>query len=140
MRKRCNVTITVDAEAYRRARIWAAERETSVSAVVSFLIARLPGSPLGDYAAEIVPHRHPATGPSASQRPNGVDNLIRAIESLSGRLAPPPKIAPLCNCVIRRSPAVSVTCIPSTAQDHRKATRSDPVRAIIRLTSPVKSR
>ncbi len=94
MRKRCNVTITVDAEAYRRARIWAAERETSVSAVVSFLIARLPGSPLGDYAAEIVPHRHPATGPSASQRPNGVDNLIRAIESLSGRLAPPPKNSP----------------------------------------------
>lgn len=39
---KCNVTVTVDVEAYRMARVWAAERFTTVSAVVSYLIAHLP--------------------------------------------------------------------------------------------------
>lgn len=38
-----NVTVAVDEEAYRRARLWAAENETSVSAVVNYCLEHLPG-------------------------------------------------------------------------------------------------
>jgi hypothetical protein len=40
-----NITVTVSTEAYRQARIWAAQRDTSVSAVVEYLIQTLPGLP-----------------------------------------------------------------------------------------------
>jgi hypothetical protein len=38
-----NITVTIPDDAYRRARIWAAERDTSVSAVVKYLLETLPG-------------------------------------------------------------------------------------------------
>jgi hypothetical protein len=38
-----NITVTVTDKAYRQARVWAAERETSVSAVVRYLLQTLPG-------------------------------------------------------------------------------------------------
>jgi plasmid stability protein len=38
-----NITVTIPDDAYRRARIWAAEHDTSVSAVVKFLLETLPG-------------------------------------------------------------------------------------------------
>jgi hypothetical protein len=37
-----NITVSVDEETYRRARIWAAERGTSVSAVVKCILTTLP--------------------------------------------------------------------------------------------------
>jgi hypothetical protein len=37
-----NITISIDDETYRRARLWAAERDTSVSAVVRCILTTLP--------------------------------------------------------------------------------------------------
>jgi predicted CopG family antitoxin len=38
-----NITVTVPDDVYRRARIWAAERDTSLSAVVKYLLETMPG-------------------------------------------------------------------------------------------------
>ena len=38
-----NITVCVTERAYREARVWAAERETSLSRVVQYLITTLPG-------------------------------------------------------------------------------------------------
>jgi hypothetical protein len=38
-----NITVTIPDDAYTRARVWAANRNTSVSAVVRFLLETLPG-------------------------------------------------------------------------------------------------
>ena len=39
-----NITVTVDDETYRRARMKAAERDTSVSALVKYFLVELAGS------------------------------------------------------------------------------------------------
>jgi len=41
-----NITVTVSEDAYRKARVWAAENDTSVSAVVQYCIEHLPRLPL----------------------------------------------------------------------------------------------
>jgi hypothetical protein len=38
-----NITVTVSDETYRQARVWAAQRDTSVSCVVAYLLQTLPG-------------------------------------------------------------------------------------------------
>jgi len=38
-----NITVCVTERSYREARVWAAERETSLSRVVQYLIETLPG-------------------------------------------------------------------------------------------------
>jgi len=38
-----NITVCVTERSYREARIWAAERDTSLSRVVQYLITTLPG-------------------------------------------------------------------------------------------------
>jgi hypothetical protein len=38
-----NITVTIPDDSYTRARVWAANRNTSVSAVVRFLLETLPG-------------------------------------------------------------------------------------------------
>jgi hypothetical protein len=38
-----NITVSVPDETYRSARVWAARRDTSVSAVVGYLLQTLPG-------------------------------------------------------------------------------------------------
>jgi predicted CopG family antitoxin len=38
-----NITVTIPDDAYRRARVWAAQRDTSVSEVVRHLLETLPG-------------------------------------------------------------------------------------------------
>ena len=38
-----NITVSVPDETYRSARVWAAHRDTSVSAVVQYLLETLPG-------------------------------------------------------------------------------------------------
>jgi hypothetical protein len=40
-----NITVTIPDDAYHRASIWAAERDTSVSAVVKYLLETLPTLP-----------------------------------------------------------------------------------------------
>ena len=60
MRK--NITVSVDQSVYRQAREWAARRDTSVSAVVQYLLERLPGLP----AARTF-HAHNRKTPSSSK-------------------------------------------------------------------------
>lgn len=38
-----NITVSVNDKAYREARVWAAKRDTSISAVVAWLLQNLPG-------------------------------------------------------------------------------------------------
>lgn len=38
-----NITVTIPDESYRRARVWAAQRNTSLSRVVNDLLETLPG-------------------------------------------------------------------------------------------------
>ncbi len=38
-----NITVTIPDDSYRRARVWAAQRDTSVSAVVRHMLETLPG-------------------------------------------------------------------------------------------------
>ena len=38
-----NITVNIPDDVYRRARVWAAERDTSISAVVKYLLETLPG-------------------------------------------------------------------------------------------------
>lgn len=38
-----NITVTIPDDSYRRARVWAAERDTSISAVVRHILETLPG-------------------------------------------------------------------------------------------------
>lgn len=40
-----NITVTIPDDVYRQARVWAAKRDTSVSAVVTYLLETLPGVP-----------------------------------------------------------------------------------------------
>jgi hypothetical protein len=37
-----NITVTLPDDSYRRARVWAAQHDTSVSAVVKYLLETLP--------------------------------------------------------------------------------------------------
>jgi hypothetical protein len=39
-----NITVTIPDDVYTRARVWAAQRDISVSAVVKYLLETLPGS------------------------------------------------------------------------------------------------
>ena len=41
-----NVSISLPEDTYRRARMWAAKRDTTVTAVVRYLIENLPGFPI----------------------------------------------------------------------------------------------
>ncbi len=50
-----NITVTVSSEAYRQARVWAAQRDTSVSAVVEYLIETLPRIPRAARAFPLPP-------------------------------------------------------------------------------------
>jgi hypothetical protein len=38
-----NITVAISDDTYRRARIWAAERNGSISAIVQYLLETLPG-------------------------------------------------------------------------------------------------
>ena len=59
-----NITVTVPETTYFKARIWAAEHETSISAVVAFLLEILPKHK--GAARQFSPHNPPQSS-SASQ-------------------------------------------------------------------------
>ena len=46
-----NITVTVSEDAYRAARVWAAQNDTSISAVVQYCIEHLPRLPIAQTAA-----------------------------------------------------------------------------------------
>jgi hypothetical protein len=54
-----NITVTVSDQTYRQARIWAAQRDTSVSAVAQYLLQTLPGIARAERA---FPAAKPASG------------------------------------------------------------------------------
>jgi hypothetical protein len=67
-----NITVTVSEEAYRNARVWAAQNDTSISAVVQYCIERLPGLPIAQSAAASTRRpreTHPGTLPGAPPSP-----------------------------------------------------------------------
>lgn len=49
-----NITIAIDADIYTRARLWAAQRGTSISRVVSFILADLPLLPRAHAAFPVI--------------------------------------------------------------------------------------
>jgi len=58
-----NITVTVSEDAYREARVWAAQNDTSISAVVQYCIERLPGMPIAQTAAAATTRRPRETPP-----------------------------------------------------------------------------
>jgi len=49
-----NITVSLPDDCYTRARVWAAQRDTSVSAVVRYLLETMPGVPRAVKAFPIV--------------------------------------------------------------------------------------
>jgi hypothetical protein len=91
MRK--NITVSVDQSIYRQAREWAARRDTSVSAVVQYLLERLPGLPAArtfhahsrktPSAPSASPKPEPNTLPAsqpAAQEPNTLEPPVSAVQ------------------------------------------------------------
>jgi len=54
-----NITVTVPDETYRMARMWAAQRNTSVSRVVAFMLQILPTHPRANKQFPPPAHRRP---------------------------------------------------------------------------------
>jgi len=65
-----NITVTVSEVAYRKARVWAAQNDTSISAVVQYCIERLPRLAIAQTAAAATTRRPRGTPP-----PPGVKNM-----------------------------------------------------------------
>ena len=71
-----NITVCIPDDAYLRARVWAAERDTSISAVVRYLLETLPGIkrsasafPVAKPAAAAPPSATTPTDSASSQTP-----------------------------------------------------------------------
>jgi hypothetical protein len=64
-----NLTVTVPDDAYRRARVWAAQRDSSLSAIVRYLIETLPGIDRSNRAFPI-PNSNPSSHIPAADSPN----------------------------------------------------------------------
>ncbi|MGB6742998.1 MAG: hypothetical protein WBE38_05005 [Terracidiphilus sp.] len=81
-----NITVTVSESAYRKARVWAAEHNTSVSAVVQYCIERLPRLPIAQKGAIATARR------IKEPRPTGVATLAQALaDHLAASPPPPPR-------------------------------------------------
>jgi hypothetical protein len=61
-----NITVCIPDDAYHRARVWAAERDTSVSAVVRYLLETLPGIKRSASAFPVAKPDSAAPAPSAA--------------------------------------------------------------------------
>jgi hypothetical protein len=64
-----NLTVTIPNDAYRRARVWAAERDTSLSAVVRHLVETLPGINRA-ISAFPIPNRNSSSNLPAASAPS----------------------------------------------------------------------
>jgi len=69
-----NITVTVNDNAYRQARIWAAKRDTSVSAVVTYLLERLPGLPVANSGFPLENSAYEKPGAPAS-KPTWIEKI-----------------------------------------------------------------
>ena len=70
-----NVTLAISIEAHHRARLWAAQHDVSLSAVVSALLEHLPTNPNAARAAHSVRRPQPQIQPVASPAPPSGANL-----------------------------------------------------------------
>ncbi|HUH64245.1 MAG TPA: hypothetical protein VLZ50_14660 [Terracidiphilus sp.] len=71
-----NITVSIDEETYRRARIWAAERGTSVSAMVKCILVTLPSrASARKPRAESAAVHSPPPSPSAASSPVAKKNV-----------------------------------------------------------------
>jgi hypothetical protein len=63
-----NITVCVSDKAYRQARVWAAENDTSLSATVQYLIQRLPRLPVAQNVFPLAKtaSKQPETAPPAA--------------------------------------------------------------------------
>lgn len=59
-----NITVTIPDDSYTRARVWAAERDTSISAVVRHILETLPGIKRASKAFPISNKLAPAPPPA----------------------------------------------------------------------------
>ena len=62
-----NITVTVSDTIYRQARVWAAQRDTSVSAVVQYLLETLPRIPSAAREFPTDPSQPPPANPDSPQ-------------------------------------------------------------------------
>ncbi|HVC48193.1 MAG TPA: hypothetical protein VND90_13200 [Terracidiphilus sp.] len=67
MKKR-NVTIVIDEDLHRRVRVWAAQRNTTLSTVVRVLLETVPSMPRADQRFPVA-GQAPASSPPAPQPP-----------------------------------------------------------------------
>jgi hypothetical protein len=65
-----NITVTVSEDAYRKPRVWAAQNDTSISAVVQYCIEHLPRLPTAQAAAAATTRR-----PREPPPPPGAKNM-----------------------------------------------------------------
>jgi hypothetical protein len=69
-----NITVTVSDETYRQARVWAAQRDTSVSGVVAYLLQTLPGISRAAAAFAVKPSPAASAHSSTANAPNPEKN------------------------------------------------------------------
>jgi len=63
-----NITVTIPDDCYTRARVWAAQRDTSVSAVVRYILETMPGVPRAVKAFPLA-NSHPLSAKPAPEPP-----------------------------------------------------------------------
>jgi hypothetical protein len=68
------ITVAVHERTYHQARVWAAQRDTSVSAIVAYLLETLPGIPRATHAFPLARNAS-APKPVSPSRPPEVSNL-----------------------------------------------------------------
>jgi hypothetical protein len=72
-----NITVSVDDETYRRARLWAADRETSVSAIVKCILVTLPARvSAGSHRPAAQGASNPAYAVPSPQRPTSANETV----------------------------------------------------------------
>jgi hypothetical protein len=76
-----NITVTVSDQAYRNARVWAAQHDASLSSIVQYLIATLPNI---SRAARQFPV--PKTGSSGPEAPSSAPPAPEKTAPLTGKV------------------------------------------------------
>jgi hypothetical protein len=84
-----NITVAISDDTYRRARIWAAERNGSISAIVQYLLETLPGIRRSALAFPIASTK--TDTPRHAQRLTRQQNLVNTYLSAYAPLPPPQK-------------------------------------------------
>jgi hypothetical protein len=76
-----NITVTIPDDSYRRARVWAAQHDTSISAVVRYLLETMPGIKRANSAFP-ANNSNPVNPVPATGSPNPEKTSVLARESV----------------------------------------------------------